>query len=44
MIGDVECHRWRAAQRLMHAAKIVERDVKADGRKVAVDLLVDLRR
>jgi hypothetical protein len=39
MICDPKRHCWRHAQRLVRAAQIVERDVEADGRKVASQLL-----
>jgi hypothetical protein len=38
MVGNAVRHCWRAAQSFMHAAEIVERDLQAHGRKVAVDL------
>jgi hypothetical protein len=33
-ISNAKRHRWRAAQSLMHAAEIVERDVQRDGGKL----------
>jgi hypothetical protein len=38
-IRNPKRHRWRAAQGLMYAAEIMERDVKAHGGKVRILLL-----
>jgi hypothetical protein len=39
MVGNAESHCWRAAQRLMNAADIIECNVQADGREVTFDAL-----
>ena len=39
MIGNTKRHRWRRVQRLMHAAPIVVRHIKAHGRGVAFEFL-----
>jgi hypothetical protein len=39
MVSDPERHCWRHPQRFMCPTEIVERDVEANGGKVAIDLL-----
>jgi hypothetical protein len=38
-VGDPEDHCWRHPQRFMRAAEIVERDVQADRREMAIQFL-----
>ena len=41
MIGNPERHSWRFADGFMHAAKIVMRDIQANGRNMMVKLLAE---